>query len=208
VNAAQALTITAAAALLVVTAYQAQRMADEAAPDDADQAPSWADELDATMTAARNLIDPVPAAELLPSYSLREQLKRRERLQLTRYRLGDGGWTIGYGRYYPDGGELPPESIDEATANAWFDDDIEARGARWVRTYVTVPLTQYQFDALVSMAFNLRPSSFRKIAEAVNAGEDPEATALQFVRAGTNLEAGLRARRADEIALYREGLYA
>lgn len=130
-------------------------------------------------------------------------IQRHESLKLTRYRLGDGGWTIGWGRYYPDGGALPPERIDRATADAWFAQDVAERGERWVRAYVTADLSQPQFDALVSMAYNLRPASFRTIAEAVNAGADPEAAALRFVRAGTNLERGLRNRRAAELAMFR-----
>ena len=58
------------------------------------------------------------------------------------------------------------------------------------------------------IAFNLKPSSFKTVADAVNRGEDPEAAALQFIRAGSNLERGLRNRRAREIALYRQGVYA
>jgi lysozyme len=72
-----------------------------------------------------------------------------------------------------------------------------------VRAYVTAELTQPQFDALVSMAYNLSPRSFRTIADAVNRGDDPEAAALRFVRAGTNLERGLRNRRAAELAMFR-----
>lgn len=143
-----------------------------------------------------------------PSPELEAMLKKGEALRLTPYRLGDGGSTLGYGRYFPDGGPPPPASITPATADDWFDEDIEARAARWVRQYVTVPLTQFQFDALCSMAFNLKPSSFATIAAAVNAGDDPEAAALKYVREGTNLERGLRIRRARELALYRDGLYS
>ena len=94
-------------------------------------------------------------------------------------------------------------AIDRATADEWFALDVKERGEKWVKTYVTVPLTQPQFDALVSMAYNLSPRSFKTIADAVNAGEDPEAAALQFVRAGTGLERGLRRRRAVEVAMFR-----
>jgi lysozyme len=135
-------------------------------------------------------------------------LKGSEALRLARYRLGDGGWTIGYGRYFPDGGPLPPERISRDTAEAWFVEDVEARAARWVRAYVRVNLTQQQFDALVHMAYNLSPKSFKQIADAVNRGEDPEAAAMRFIRAGTHLEAGLRNRRRKELALYRSGVYA
>lgn len=130
-------------------------------------------------------------------------LRAFEKCSLTRYRLGDGGWTIGWGRYYPDGSNLPPERIDQATADLWFLQDVQDRGERWVKAYVSVELTQAQFDALVSMAYNLSPASFRNIADAVNAGDDPESQALRYVRAGTNLEVGLRRRRAAELELYR-----
>lgn len=204
---ALALTIVAASALLLVASYGAQRAV---TPEDGhdDGEPDWTDEIDSALSTARNLITPTPAATMTPSPQLVEVLKRSEALRLVRYRLGDGGWTNGYGHYWPDGGALPPERITRDEAEAQFADDIEARGAKWVRAYVTVDLTQNQFDALVSMAFNLSPKSFRNIANAVNAGQDPEEAALRYVLAGTDKESGLRNRRAREIALYREGIYA
>lgn len=195
---AHALAFTASASLLLVAAYRSRAAGEGDAPD-------WTDEIDAALNMALN---PTPAASMQPSAQLLDMLKRGERLSLVRYRLGDGGWTIGYGRFYPDGGPLPPERIDRATAEAWFLEDVEQRGARWVRAYVTVPLRQHQFDALVHIAYNLSPRSFKNVAQAVNEGADPEAAALRYVRAGTNLEAGLRNRRAREIALYRSGVYA
>jgi lysozyme len=172
-------------------------------PDEENTAPDWSDELTAALSTARNFIAPTPAAGMSISPAGLAHLQKSESLSLTRYRLGDGGWTIGWGRYYRDGGPVPPERIDRATADAWFAEDIESRAARWVRAYVTAPLTQPQFDALASMAYNLSPKSFRTIADAVNEGRDPEAAALRFVRAGTNLERGLRNRRKAEMALYR-----
>lgn len=197
------LTAVASGLLLIAAAYQAQRAADEAAGDDA--APSWADEVDATLSG---LVTVSPASDMTPSLQLIQHLKAREACKLTRYRLGDGGWTIGYGRFYPDGGPVPPERITQATADAWFLQDLEQRGARWVRAYVTRELAQNEFDGLCSMAFNLSPASFRKIAAEVNAGNDPDAVALRYVRAGTNLERGLRNRRAGELAMYHNGVYA
>lgn len=201
---------TAAAALLLLAAawYWRQRQAeeqgaDEAPPEPDETAPDLTDELTAYMSTVRNFIAPTPAAGMSTSAAGLAHLARYEGLSLTRYRLGDGGWTIGRGRYYPDGGPVPPERIDLATADAWFAEDVRERGERWVKAYVTAQLTQPQFDALVSMAYNLSPKSFRTIAEAVNRGDDPEAAALRFVRAGSNLERGLRNRRAAEIALFR-----
>ena len=136
-------------------------------------------------------------------------IKEHEGLSLKRYELGDGGWTIGYGHFYPYSGPEPALEITREEADALFRDDIEVAGARRVRAYVTAPLTQAQFDALASMAFGLSTKSFRVIADAVNRGEDPEPYMLRYVRSGTNLEKGLRRMRAKEIALYRsEGIAA
>lgn len=202
---------TASTLLLLSAAWwwRVQLQADEAIadnPDDPDNytpgASSWADDMAAALSTARNLVAPTPAAGMRTSAAGLAHLAQFEGLRLTRYRLGDGGWTIGRGRYYPDGGPVPPERITLAQADAWFAEDVADRGERWVRAYVTAPLTQGQFDALVSMAYNLSPRSFRRIADAVNAGEGPEVMALQYVRAGTHLERGLRNRRAAEFALY------
>ena len=206
---AQLLTFTAAAALLLCASYAVQRDADQAS-DEPPTEPDWTDAVDNALSTARNLVLPTPTGDMHPSEQLLAMLRRGESLRLHAYRLGDGGWTIGYGHYMPDNGvETPPmEVITADQAEAIFETDVESRGARWVRSYVTVPLEQYEFDALTHMAFNLKPSSFKTIADAVNAGDDPEATALKYIRAGTNLEAGLRNRRAREIALYRSGTYA
>jgi lysozyme len=145
--------------------------------------------------------------DLAPSAQLLDMLKQSEGLSLVRYELGDGGYTIGYGRYFPMH-RPPPVRISQETADNWFFEDVETKGAANVRQYVNVPLLQQQFDALVHMAFNLSPRSFRQIAGAVNRGEDPESYALRFVLVGSDLERGLRNRRAKEMALYRYGEYA
>lgn len=147
--------------------------------------------------------------DMQASPEVEAMLKKGEALRLVPYRLGDGGWTVGYGHYTADDGTgTAPPTITPAQADQLFDQDIEQRAAQWVRAYVTVPVTQYQFDALCHMAYNLKPSSFATIAAVVNAGDDPEAAALKYVRAGTNLERGLRLRRARELDLYRNGVYA
>lgn len=181
---------------------------DQADRAGADLEPTIADEIRAAAASVRNAVMPTDAAGMTPSPELLSMLKAGEALRLTPYRLGDGGSTIGYGRYYPDTGPEAPASITADQAESWFADDVESKGARWVRTYVTAPLLQNEFDALTSMAFNMSPRSFKTIAQAVNDGDDPEAAALRFVLTGSNLERGLRNRRAREIALYRQGVYA
>ncbi len=143
-----------------------------------------------------------------PSNELKWMLKKREQLRLIRYMLGDGGVTIGYGHYEPYSRmHLIPPSITKEEADAYFEQDVEERAAKWVREYVTVPLEQHQFDALVHVAYNLSPKSFKTIAEAVNEGKDPEEAMMKFIRAGTNLEIGLRNRRKEELNLYRNAVY-
>lgn len=202
----------AAAALLLLAAAwywrEQQREPDPTTDEPFDLAPDWTDEVTAALATARNTIAPTPAAQMRTSDAGRAHIAQFEGLSLTRYRLGDGGWTIGRGRYFPDSGLPPPERITLATADAWFAEDVADRGERWVHAYVTAPLTQAQFDALVSMAYNLSPKAFRTIAQAVNRGEGPEEAALRYVRAGSNLERGLRRRRAAEFALFHSGSLA
>lgn len=161
--------------------------------------------LDEAFAMGSNLVTNVmgsPVDSLYTSEAMKARLKQREGLRLNRYRLGDGGWTIGYGRFYPDSGTPPPERIDQDTAERWFAEDVTERGERWVKAYVSIPLTQNQFDALVSMAYNLKPSSFKTIAEEVNAGNDPTAAAMRYTRPGSNLERGLIARRDEELGIF------
>lgn len=199
--------IVAIAGALGVLAAVVARMR-EAPPDTepTDDEPTLTDELSADAMATLRRITGTDASSMTLSAAGLAAIQSHEGLRLERYRLGDGGWTIGWGRFFPDSGPPPPERITRELADSWLMEDVEARGARWVRAYVTAPLNQGQFDALVSMAYNLSPRSFRTIADAVNAGQDPEAAALRFVRAGTNLERGLRRRRAAELAMYRSGV--
>lgn len=163
----------------------------------------------ATIMATINRIRGTSASQLKPSAAVQAMLRKRERLMLERYELGDGGWTIGYGHFtpYTDPANKPPDRITAAEAERIFLDDIEARAAKWVRAYVTAPLTQSQFDALVHFAFNVSPKATLAVAAEVNAGRDPEPVMVRYVLPGSKFERGLRNRRAGEIALYRaEGI--
>ena len=197
------LIVPAALLLLAAVVFYSRQQADQAEAETDDTAPDWTDELNAALSTAKNLIAPAPAAGMSTSAAGLAHIARFEGLSLTPIQLGDGGWTLGRGRYFPYSGPRPPDRISLETADAWFADDVANKGERWVKAYVSADLTQPQFDALVSMAFNLSPKSFRTIADQVNEGNDPEAAALRCVRAGTNLERGLRNRRAAELALFR-----
>jgi GH24 family phage-related lysozyme (muramidase) len=69
------------------------------------------------------------------------------------------------------------DTVPAAQIASWFNSDI-AHAAALVNRYVTQPLTQNQFDALVSMAFNLGGQLFRNsdgsstmILSALNSGD-------------------------------------
>lgn len=78
-------------------------------------------------------------------------IKDREGLRLRAYQDSAGVWTIGYGHTK---GVRKGDTIDQNTATLYLLQDLRnAEDA--VNELVQVPLTQNQFDALVSFTFNL-----------------------------------------------------
>jgi len=74
-----------------------------------------------------------------------------ESCRLTAYKDGGGVTTIGWGTTGPD--IHMGMVVTQDWADARFDSDL-AKFERDVNSLVTVPLTQGQFDALVSFAYN------------------------------------------------------
>lgn len=82
-------------------------------------------------------------------------LKREEGCVLHPYICPAGKWTIGYGHVFPDPEQrhaLPRITMEQAEALLRFD---LTRFEAGVNRLITVPLTQGQFDALVSLTFNI-----------------------------------------------------
>ncbi|HAY0632883.1 lysozyme [Serratia sp. Lou2A] len=134
-------------------------------------------------------------------------IKRFEGLRLQAYQDSVGVWTIGYGWTQRVAGRKigAGMAINTATAErllacgvAQFEQGVERR--------VTVPITQGQFDALVSFTYNLglRALDNSTLLRRLNAG-DRQGAADQFGRwvnaGGVRLD-GLVARRAAERALF------
>jgi lysozyme len=83
-------------------------------------------------------------------------IKSFEGLRLSAYRDVAGIWTIGYGStHYHDGKPVKPgdKLADEQQADALFSNTL-GQYEDAVNQYVKVPLTQSQFDALVSFTYN------------------------------------------------------
>lgn len=85
-------------------------------------------------------------------------IKRHEGLRLRRYKDAAGYATIGYGHLLKRGEDYGV--ITEAEADALLAKDIQAAEAV-VRRATAAELEQYEFDALVSLAFNL-PAAFKE----------------------------------------------
>ena len=127
--------------------------------------------------------------------------------RLTAYDDGVGVWTIGFGTtVYPNGMKVKKgDTCTEAQAKAYMAHDLK-KFETAVNNAVTVPLSQNQFDALVSLAYNIGTNAFSKstLVKKLNAN-DNRAAADQFdvwVNAGGKCMQGLVNRRAKEKALF------
>lgn len=104
-----------------------------------------------------------------------EFLKEVERFEPRRYDDGAGVMTIGYGHAIRSG-ESFEEPMTEAEAEALLRKDLSV-AERAVSNLVAVPLTQGQFDALVSLTFNVGSGTIESsgLLEHLNRGEYDEA---------------------------------
>lgn len=131
-------------------------------------------------------------------------IQHHEGLRLTAYKDSAGVPTIGYGSTK---GVRMGDEITEAQALELLEADVE-RHADGVREAVDVPLTQHQFDALVSFAFNVGVGAFRDstLLRKLNRG-DYQGAADELLRwhyAGGKRLAGLEKRREAEKTLFLE----
>ena len=130
-------------------------------------------------------------------------IKEFEGYRATAYRDPVGIWTIGYGRtrHVREGQEVTP-----LQANEYLREDV-ADAERDVARLVRVPLTQNEFDALVSWTFNLggRALSASTLLRRLNFGKHDQVPEqmLRWVYAGGEKLAGLERRRAAEAAMWR-----
>lgn len=128
-------------------------------------------------------------------------LKEKEGLRLRAYKDIGGVWTIGYGH---TGGVHAGQVIDLKTANRILLDDIQ-NIAEELAPYVHVPVTQGQFVALISLAFNVgAPAVIRsRMLRYFNAGnmEKMRIEFLDFNRVNRVPNDTLTRRRQSELDL-------
>jgi len=131
----------------------------------------------------------------------REFIKGFEALRLIAYPdPGTGGkpWTIGWGHTK---GVKQGDRITQDQAEQFFSDDLAVYELT-VNSAIKRPMTQNQFDAMVSLAFNIGGSNFAQstLVKEFNIG-DAQGAADQFPRwkfSGGKVMPGLVKRRAAE----------
>lgn len=146
-------------------------------------------------------------------------IKHHEGVRQKPYRCPAKLWTVGVGHVlYPEQGKLPIDqrdafnikiedlrifSMEEVDAILRADLDRFERG---VERYITVPLTQGMFDALVSFSFNVGLGTLQRstLRQKLNRGDKEGATEelLKYCMAGGKILKGLQNRRIDERALF------
>ncbi|TMU56474.1 lysozyme [Flagellimonas algicola] len=142
-------------------------------------------------------------------------IKKHEGLELQAYKDPIGIWTIGYGHTKD---VAQGQAVTKEEAEKFLREDLGvAEGA--VKKYVLdkgIPLQQHQFDALVSLVFNVGQHNIftKKYNNGFVSGStlynrllvfDFDGAAdrfLDFVRAGGKIFNGLKRRRADEKSLF------
>jgi GH24 family phage-related lysozyme (muramidase) len=128
-----------------------------------------------------------------------------ESLRLTAYKAvsTEKYWTIGYGHYGSD--VRNGQTITKAKANELFKKDLKQFEAA-VNDAVNVTLTQNQFDACVSLAYNIGAGAFQSstLVKKLNQ-KDYAGAAEQFLRwnkSGGRVLNGLVKRREAEKELF------
>lgn len=137
-----------------------------------------------------------------PSQKCMGLIQNFEGCRLRAYQDSVGKWSIGYGHTF---GVYPGLVITEAQADAFLQTDVQ-NTATLVEKYITAPVNQNQFDALVSFTYNVGIVRFAgsTLLVKLNMG-DYDGAAQEFARwneAGGIVLDGLVHRRAAERTLF------
>ena len=130
-------------------------------------------------------------------------IKKFEGCELEAYQCSAGVWTIGYGH-----------TKDVQKGDVWSQSHAEHmlevelhEYESYINEYVTVALSQNQFDALVSWVYNLGPANLKSstMLKVLNSGEyeDVPAQIKRWNKAGGKVLEGLIRRREAEACLFK-----
>lgn len=129
-------------------------------------------------------------------------IKKFEGCELESYQCAAGVWTIGFGSTHNIEEGM---SISKDRAEELLLEDI-AEFEESVLESVDMPMSQHQFDALVSWTFNLGPSNLKAstMLKVLNSGnyEDVPEQIKRWNKAGGKVLDGLIRRREAEALLF------
>lgn len=135
-------------------------------------------------------------------------IQKFEGLKLNAYQDSVGIWTIGFGNItYENGTKVKKgDKITQQRAEELFKYFAD-RFASNIDTKVTVPITQNQFNAIVSLAYNIGVGAFSSstlLKKLNKCSSDPTIRNefLRWVNASGKRSQGLVNRRTEEANLY------
>ena len=132
-------------------------------------------------------------------------IKHFEGCVLNAYKCPAGVWTIGYGHTKD---VQPGDEWSEDHADHMLEVELhEYEG--YINNLVTCPLTQNQFDALVSWVYNLGSANLQAstLLKRLNAGDYPDVPnqIKRWNKAGGEVLEGLTRRREAEATMFEGG---
>ena len=129
-------------------------------------------------------------------------IKHFESCKLTAYQDSVGVWTIGWGH---TSGVKKGDTWTQGEADNVLLNDLD-KFEGYVDLYVKVPLTQNQFDALVSWTFNLGPGNLKSSTMLTKLNEkkydEVPSQMKRWNKAGGKVLRGLERRRNAEAAMF------
>jgi lysozyme len=140
-------------------------------------------------------------------------IKAHEGFRATMYLDAAGKPTIGYGTLIDSTNEqwLRTATISQEKAEELLRRDL-VPFEQVINDTITVTLAQNQFDALVSLVYNIGPGAFRNgsLPRLINGRSDALAISSkwkEYNKAGGRELAGLTKRRKEEVQLYWQHLH-
>lgn len=136
---------------------------------------------------------------------IKKKIKEWEGCKLVSYRCPAGVWTIGYGH---TSGVMPNQRITQAEADNLFENDITKFEHQITSLISGLTLTQGQYDAVISFAYNVGIGNFKASTLYRKMGQNPNDPTIpsEFKKwtktAGRELP-GLVKRRGEEAKIYQ-----
>lgn len=139
-----------------------------------------------------------------PSSKCLALIRRFEGFRDVAYLCPAGKWTIGYGH---TDGVRRGDIINQETADRYLERDVKV-AADAVNKMIEVPISQNQFDALVSLVYNIGATKIAAstLVKLINQRYYDKAAEeiLKWCHSGGQVLQGLVARRKAEYELFKE----